>query len=88
MSNEFESTVKDFMTRLMSIESEMEALREDRKALMEELECVDESNNLLELHRLLDPASHCNTYEGYLPDQQPTCNSPSTARSPPGATRM
>jgi len=36
MSNEFESTVKDFMTRLMSIESEMEALREDRKALMEE----------------------------------------------------
>ena len=36
MTNEFESTVKDFMTRLMSIESEVEALREDRKALMEE----------------------------------------------------
>jgi|TARA_R110000824_G_scaffold189375_1_gene370815 uncharacterized protein (UPF0335 family) len=36
MTNEFESTVKDFMTRLMSIESEMETLREDRKALMEE----------------------------------------------------
>ena len=36
MTNIFESTVKDFMTRLMSIESEMETLREDRKALMEE----------------------------------------------------
>jgi len=36
MSNEFEDAVKEFMTRLTTIESEMDTLREDRKELMEE----------------------------------------------------
>jgi uncharacterized protein (UPF0335 family) len=36
MENQFEDAVKEFMTRLTTIESEMDTLREDRKELIDE----------------------------------------------------
>ena len=36
MENQFEDTVKEFMARLTTIESEMDTLRDDRKELIEE----------------------------------------------------